>query len=97
MRSLLSEPRYSAVAASSSTNGKNRVVGEINLRPVATSATIIPTIRMTIRYGRTRRSNDGGTTRGSSGGGSMVMVPRRVAGGWIRLRCSKISLLMGFP
>jgi hypothetical protein len=37
------------VAASSSTNGKNRVCGEISRIPVATSATIIPTIRITIR------------------------------------------------
>ncbi|CNI85489.1 Uncharacterised protein [Mycobacterium tuberculosis] len=49
MRILLSLPRYRAVAASNNTNGKNNVCGEITRIPVATNATIMPTIRMTIR------------------------------------------------
>ncbi|CFR89012.1 Uncharacterised protein [Mycobacterium tuberculosis] len=37
------------MAANSSTNGKNNVCGEITRIPVATSATIIPTMRIPIR------------------------------------------------
>ena len=55
----------------------------------------MPTIRITITYGSARRSSDGGITRGSSGGASMVMVPLRVAGAGSRRRASKISRLIG--
>src|ERR1700751_2724520 len=65
--------------------------------PVATNATIMPTIKSTITTGRARRHIHGGITRGRVGGASMLIVPWRVAGGGSRRRASKISRLIGSP
>src|SRR6202000_312052 len=46
--------------------------------------------------GSARRSNDGGITRGSSGGASILMLPLRVTGDGSRRRASKIKRLIGF-
>ncbi|SKV26450.1 Uncharacterised protein [Mycobacteroides abscessus subsp. abscessus] len=90
-------PRYSAVAASSSTKGKNRVWGEMSRMPEATSATTMPTIRITITTGMARRRKEGGTTRGSCGGASTVTVASGTAGGATRRWGSKMRRLNGTP